>query len=229
MFIDLLQNIDERITLAINSLNSGLTDQFMCMMSSTTLWIPMYVIVTALIVRQVGWKKAAVIVTSILLTFAFCDQLSNLVKNSVARLRPCYNQFMINGGLHILERRGSHFGFFSAHAANAFGFVTTLMIGLRASDRKRKFRGAAWIGALWASLVSISRIFVGKHFLGDVLAGAAIGIVSGCIIGLLAARFISKHEERKKAVVATAQQLLSPSERSATPLRERSSLSKDYL
>ena len=35
-------------------------------------------------------------------------------------------------------------------------------------------------------LIGLSRIFVGKHFLGDVLAGFAVGILLGVLFGRLA-------------------------------------------
>jgi undecaprenyl-diphosphatase len=38
---------------------------------------------------------------------------------------------------------------------------------------------------IWALLVSYSRIYNGVHYPFDVLGGAAVGVVSGCCIGLL--------------------------------------------
>ena len=46
----------------------------------------------------------------------------------------------------------------------------------------------------WAALVAISRVFVGKHYLGDVLAGAIIGAIAGylfvTIAGVISRRII---------------------------------------
>ena len=38
----------------------------------------------------------------------------------------------------------------------------------------------------WATMVGISRIFVGRHYLGDVLAGFIIGAAAGIVFGYLA-------------------------------------------
>ena len=50
----------------------------------------------------------------------------------------------------------------------------------------------------WAALLSISRIFVGKHYLGDVIAGALIGSGYGALIAMAArwlfAKYIDKNE-----------------------------------
>jgi undecaprenyl-diphosphatase len=38
----------------------------------------------------------------------------------------------------------------------------------------------------WATMVAISRIFVGKHYLGDVIVGIIIGSIAGYIFARLA-------------------------------------------
>ena len=42
-------------------------------------------------------------------------------------------------------------------------------------------------------MVAVSRIFVGKHFLGDVIVGVIVGVVAGVSFGLLARYFIKKY------------------------------------
>ena len=103
----------------------------------------------------------------------------------MARLRPCYDTWMLGHGLYMLEPRGGFFGFFSAHAANHFGMATALVMGFR-NDPTHSYRGLAWGAWTWASLVAISRVFVGKHFLGDVLVGTIVGLAIGFLMGLLA-------------------------------------------
>ena len=44
---------------------------------------------------------------------------------------------------------------------------------------------------IWALLVSTSRVFLGKHFVGDVLTGALIGMTYGFIASRMAI-FLSK-------------------------------------
>ena len=38
----------------------------------------------------------------------------------------------------------------------------------------------------WAAMVSISRIFVGKHYLGDVIVGIIVGAAAGYIFATIA-------------------------------------------
>ena len=88
-------------------------------------------------------------------------------------------------GLYMLETGGGLYGFFSGHAANSFGFAVCSTMGFR-NDKRLKYRGyAAWI-FFWAFMVSISRIFVGKHYFGDVLVGAIFGTLFGLLCAWLA-------------------------------------------
>lgn len=184
-----LERADQLATLEINSWNSVITDHFWEFMSDIPVWIPMYVIIIAFLIQRLGWKKGLIIVAAALLTFGFCDQFSNFIKAATERLRPCNDPFMISHGLNILEK-GGKYGFFSAHAANAFGLATSTYIGLRADNRQR-YKGYAWWMYSWATLVAVSRIFVGKHFLGDVIVGTFIGMAAGFAFSLLA-RYIIK-------------------------------------
>lgn len=179
-----LEQADKLATLEINSWNSAFTDHIWELFSNIPIWIPMYVIIVAFIIQRLGWKKGSAVVIAAVLTFAFCDQFSNLIKAATERLRPCNDPYMIHNGLHILES-GGVYGFFSAHAANAFGLATSTFIGLR-TDKRLKYNGyTAWIFT-WATLVAISRIFVGKHFLGDVIVGICVGLLAGWAFGSLA-------------------------------------------
>ena len=44
----------------------------------------------------------------------------------------------------------------------------------------------------WAGMVAISRVFVGKHYLGDVIAGSMIGAAVGFIFAYTAIIIIRK-------------------------------------
>lgn len=98
---------------------------------------------------------------------AWC--LSGAAKYSFRRLRPDAQTF---GKLHVREnklaryrwKRFDFYGFPSQHVACAVAFA----MGTR--------NPAAWAFAL---LVAISRIAVGAHFPGDVLAGVAVGLAAG--------------------------------------------------
>ena len=190
MFWQNIHHIDQQITLLLNSWNSGISDHIWLIFTNIPIWIPMYILIIALVMMRLGWKKGLIVVTAAVLTFAFCDQFSNLVKEATERLRPCNDPYMLHNGLHVLEG-GGKYGFFSAHAANAFGLATSTVIGLRL-DKRLKYRGYATWMYVWATMVALSRIFVGKHYLGDVIVGICVGLTAGWAFGSLAKIVIKK-------------------------------------
>lgn len=187
-----LHHIDKDITLSINSMNSPFTDQMWMLFSDRNIWIVLYVAVIVMLFVRLGWKKALVVILSAILCIVACDQFANLVKFGVERLRPCHDADMLARGLRVLEDPGQLYGFFSAHAANAGGFAVVSYLGFR-NDGRLKYRGYGIGIGLWAFLVGVSRIFVGKHFFGDVCVGFAVGILFGCLFGLLARWVIKKY------------------------------------
>ncbi len=187
-----IHQFDQMVTLEINSWDSPLTDPVWQFFSEIPVWIPMYVLIVGCLIWRLGWKKGLIFVLAAAATFGFCDQLSNLIKDLVGRVRPLNDAFMIENGLNVLEKGSRSFSFFSAHAANSFGLATSTFIAFR-TDTRLKYRGyASWIFS-WATLVALSRIFVGKHYLGDVIAGALIGLAAGFCFTTLAKFIIKKY------------------------------------
>lgn len=175
-FLERLELADMRISLAINAINSPAMDRFWQFMSEKEIWFPLYLAVAIFLFFRLGWKRALVVLMACILTIVACDQFANFTKDFFARLRPCNDSYMVFSGLHILEAPNEYYkyGFYSAHAANAMGFALSSSLGLRIDSRLR-YRGYLWPILLWALLVGLSRIFVGKHFFGDVIVGWVLG------------------------------------------------------
>lgn len=190
-----LEQLDRNLTLLINGWNSPFSDPIWSFISDIPVWIPLYAAIVVFLIVRLGWKKGLIVVAAALLTFGFCDQFSNLIKDLTERLRPCNDPYMLNNGLHVLES-GGVYGFFSAHAANAFGLAASTYIGIR-MDKRLKYRGYAVWMFTWATLVAISRVFVGKHFLGDVIIGTVVGLAAGIAFGYLA-RWVCKRFLQEK-------------------------------
>ena len=186
-----IHRFDQDLTLTVNSWHSPVTDPIWEFFSNIPVWIPMYALIIAFIIRRLGWKKGLIVTAGALLTFGFCDQFSNIIKDAVERLRPLNDEYMLSNGLHVLEK-GGKYGFFSAHSANAFGLATSTLLGLRL-DKRLRYRGyAAWMYS-WAFLVAVSRVFVGKHYLGDIIVGAIVGAAAGFAFASLAGWIIRRY------------------------------------
>lgn len=192
-FLNYLAGLDRDVTLFLNSLHSPLTDAVWMLFSDKKVWYLLYLVLAVLLFVRMNWKKALIVLTSVILAVVACDQGANLVKTSVCRLRPCWDSYMMSGGLRVLEGKGSLYGFFSAHAANAFALAACLGAGFRSGDKSRDYKGFSAGMYVWAALVGLSRVFVGKHFLGDVLTGVAAGLLLGWLFSRLAQWAIEKY------------------------------------
>jgi membrane-associated phospholipid phosphatase len=82
--------------------------------------------------------------------------------------------------------KGMSFGFPSGHASGA----VAMWGGLAVIFRKRAL---AWLAPFLVALVAFTRLYLGVHFLADVLGG----IVLGGLLLLLAWRFIGSNESRE--------------------------------
>lgn len=179
--------LDRNLTLALNGWNSPFFDPIMTFASKVWVWFPLYIAVIIWYFCRKNWKEAAIIVAALLIGVLISDRLSFHLKEAIGRLRP-FADPLIADSVRLLEKPGSHlFGFPSGHACNAF--CAALLSSLTA---RRKWW--APIAFTWASLLSYSRIYVGKHYLGDVLAGALLGLLLGAIIYLIIRRLIIKKE-----------------------------------
>ena len=179
-----IHRFDQDITLWINGFHSEISDVVWTFFSNIPVWIPMYVLIIAFILQRLGWRKGGIVVLSAILTVTFCSLFSHYMKELTERLRPLLDTYMLENSLHVLET-GGKYTFFSAHSANAFGLATSTYWGLR-MDNRRKYNLYAIFMFTWATLVAVSRIFVGKHYLGDVMVGICVGIVAGMMFAWMA-------------------------------------------
>lgn len=182
-----LERLDQDATLAINLLNSPLSDKIWTFFSMQEVWYVLYLAVAIEIIRVRGWKRGLINMVAIILTIVACDQLANVFKDGFCRLRPMFDPYMLENGIHIVAEKSGLYGFFSAHAANSVGFAVSSLVALRASGKKR-YNVYSVLICIWAVLVSMSRIFVAKHFLGDVIVGAAFGVLFGLMFSVIGNR-----------------------------------------
>lgn len=189
--LQFLNKADQDVTWALNTLHTPFTDTAWLFFSNVRIWYIMYLVIVVFFFIRLGWKRALVVTASCILLVVATDQFANLIKHAVCRLRPMEDADMLARGLHVLEKSGGLYGFFSAHAANAMGFAMCSYKGFR-NDRTHLYVAYAGFIFTWATLVGLSRVFVAKHYLGDVLVGFVVGLVFGWIIGRIAHVLIKK-------------------------------------
>ena len=187
--IENLQNIDRTISVAINGCYSEFWDNIMIFMSNKYALIPIYVMIllyvlgrkTFTVRRKVlfnGWMMSIIIVLACAASTFIIDMTGHdIIKPYFQRLRPGYD-FYIWDLIRTPDGKGGAFGFISNHAANLAGLamVSSLFI-------KRKWY--TFLIFLLMIIVSYSRVYLGRHFLGDVICGAIYGIIIGWIVYLI--------------------------------------------
>ena len=182
---------DKAATLWVNSLHTPFTDSVWMFFSNKWVWVVLYAFILCFLFLRLGWKKALLAVVAIVLTIVCCDQGANLFKNWICRLRPTHDPWMLSHGLHIPGDAGGLYGFFSGHAANSFGFAASTL-GIFHTDVRHSYKAYGWAIFIWAFLVSMSRILLGRHFFGDILVGAAVGLLLGWLFALVYRRFADR-------------------------------------
>lgn len=176
---------DKKVFLYLNNLGDSSFDQFWMMMSSTWIWVPLYIIFLYFLYKNYKLRSLVFILIFLTLGAVISDQLANVFKYGVARLRPCHDPTLEH---HMrIVKCGGQFGFYSAHASNTFFLATYLGILL-----KKQIKWFPYAIFVWALVVSYSRIYLGVHFPIDILVGAFVGSLLGVIFGALAKKVINK-------------------------------------
>jgi undecaprenyl-diphosphatase len=115
------------------------------------------------------------------------------LKLAVGRVRPWL-------ALGLAPPMGApHDGSFpSGHAAGSFCFAAFLLVALPAAwPRSRRLAHAtSGLALAIATLVALSRVYLGAHFPADVLAGALLGALIGTALGGLYATRARAASER---------------------------------
>ena len=175
-----IDSIDSQLFLWLNGLHADWLDTVMVSITGMWPWIPLYILLAFLVIRQYRWKSVWIFL-AVGLVILCSDQLSaHVCKPLFHRLRPCFNPDL-EGLVHLPKGLpGGKYGFVSSHAANTFAIASFLTAILRKS-----YRSIGWWLYGWALISSYSRIYLGIHYPGDVLAGAALGILIGLIVALV--------------------------------------------
>jgi len=138
----------------------------------------LFVILTALLL---SFKKTrlcgAVCATALIFDFL---AVNVVLKPLVARARP----FTLRTDILLLIARPMDYSFPSGHTAAAFAFAS----GIGAYSRKYQL----WAYVI-AAVIAFSRLYLYVHFLSDILAGMAIGLLCGYL-----ARLVWRKGLRKK-------------------------------
>src|SRR5690606_24522804 len=146
-------------------------------------WLPLYAYLLYFIFTRHRQRLWAFLGIS-LVVFAITDFTSaSLLKPFFGRLRPCYAE-SLQPVLRDLVGCGGKYGMPSSHASNHFGLASFWFLSI-AWMHNRKW-GWLWI---WAAAIGYAQVYVGKHYPGDILAGALLGTFTGTLFAFLSRRW----------------------------------------
>ena len=180
MFEEILK-LDSKLFLFLNNLGTTKFDAFWLSLSKIEANIVMYLFLIFLFFHIKKLRPKFLYIFYLLFVIALMititDQGANFFKDSFQRLRPCYNESIIDSLRLVKENCGGKYGFFSAHASNSFSLA--IFFGLLFKNR---IRYMIIITIVYASLISYSRIYLGVHFPIDIIVGSSFGIFVGFIM-----------------------------------------------
>lgn len=161
--------IDLTLLFFINkTISNPIFDKLFVLITVQENWYIVYAILIYFLLFKFHWRGRAILIT-LVLTVTVADQLSShLIKELVERIRPCHDI----PDIRLLVPCGAGKSFPSSHAVN--NFASAIVLGSFFKDYKTHF-------LVIASLIAISRVYVGVHYPSDVIAGAILGTLIGLL------------------------------------------------
>lgn len=182
-----LNELDHQWTLALNGSDSLFWDNVMFTYTNTFSWSLVILTLFFIIFKNNDVRQALMITVTMILLIAVADRFcSGLIKPMVSRWRPTQDPELMYLVDIVRGYRGGRFGFFSGHACNTMCiavFLSWLFC----------HRNVTLTLICWSLSTTFTRIYLGVHYLGDVLVGFAIGAILGTIFYFLM-QFVSKRK-----------------------------------
>ena len=172
--MDFLYSIDLAIFYFLNhTISTGFLDKFFSIITDVNKWYIAYLILVGIAFFK-GGRRGKIAVIGLILMIIVTDQTGyRILKEMIMRVRPC------NALIDAITPVGcaGGYSFPSNHALNNFAAAIFLM---------RLFPNYKWIFLVVATLISISRIYLGVHYPSDVIGGALIGVAFGYLFSIAA-------------------------------------------
>lgn len=184
--------MDTTLTLFFNHLGQPWLDPVVLCLTRPWAWLPVYILILVVLIRQmrtgeakpVTWiLRLLVVLFGVAVCILIADQVSShICKPFFHRLRPTHEPSLAGIVRIVGDYRGGLYGFFSSHAAN----TCAVAVYFARIIRRR------WISIVLALYVIVNcwtRLYLGVHYVSDILAGLVFGALTGYVISLLVRKY----------------------------------------
>lgn len=174
--LSFLNEIDGQALLWFNSFHVPVLDRFMMLFTGKWEWVPMYAALLYMLCRTFPPKRVLVLALGIVLSIVIADQTcATLLRPVFQRMRPANLENPLSQWVQIVDGyRGGSYGFPSCHAANTFALSTFIILATRRQV-------LAIFMAAWTLATCYTRMYLGVHYPGDLIAGSLVGMGAGAL------------------------------------------------
>lgn len=174
MILEVLQDIDRELLLAVNGSDSLYLDRVVRTLTNGLAWIPLYLSMFYLVVKNNdNFRRLLFLLGGVAVCYLLAGAVDDgIVKPLVARWRPTHD-LQIGALVDVVDGyRGGKYGFFSAHACNTMSIATYFCWIARS-------RRLSITLVIWSLVNCWTRLYLGVHFPGDILVGLIWGVTVG--------------------------------------------------
>ena len=175
-----IQNIDFQVLQWFNGSNNVILDQLALVLTSGFTWIPLYVVLFIVVMRNnETMMQIGLVVGASLLCILFADGFSDgIIKPLAERWRPS-NDPLVKYSVQVVDNlRMKDYSFCSAHAANTMSIAVFFSLLVRS-------RMLTITMIVWSLVNCWTRLYLGVHYPLDIATGLLLGSVVGFLVYLL--------------------------------------------
>lgn len=166
-------DLDKSFFVFLNNLGSKPFDNFWLLVTKQFNWIPFFLILLVILYKKIGTKQVLMALLTIAALITFTNEITDLIKFSVQRIRPCNDEELV--GLIRIIKDSETFSYFSGHASNSIAAMMFVFLILR------KFYKFSYLIFLYPLIFAYSRIYLGLHFPLDIISGYVFGSLTGIL------------------------------------------------